>query len=120
MATIKRLDVRPSAGSGADPLQIPAELNALCEALEQASPTTVETSLDPEYDCEQVHQSALAKSAQVVEEDFGFTVDWPNYVIHTIDPTDARVWINDINKRGVLYTATADGGGTWYFCVCPH
>jgi hypothetical protein len=118
--TTKRLDVRPSAGSGADPLGIPAELQDYCEALEQANPTTIETTLDPQYDCEQVHQAALTKSEQVAEEGYGLTVDWEGYVIHTVDPTDPRVWINDVNNRGVLYTATASGGGTWYFCVCPH
>ena len=120
MATIKRLDVRPSAGSGADPLEIPAELDQFCAALEQAEPTTIETTLDPLYDSQQVHQSALSKSGQVEAGDFGLTVDWQSYVFHTVDPTDARLWINDINNRGVLYTATASSGGTWYFCVCPH
>jgi hypothetical protein len=119
MATLKRLDVRPSAGNGVDPLDMPAELTDFCAALEDADPQTVETTLDPVYDSTQVHQCALEKSEQVDPGDYGLTVNWQSYILHAIDPIDPRIWSDDVNLRSVLYTATATGGATWYFCVCP-
>jgi hypothetical protein len=116
----KRLDVRPSVGNGGDPLEIPAELTAYCAALEDAEPTSVVTTSDPEQDTAQVHQCAVQKGSQVNAASYGLTVEWQPNAFHTVDPHNSSLWSNNINLRGVLYEAEMSGGATVYFCVCPN
>jgi hypothetical protein len=118
--TSKRLIVRPSAGEGAEPDLIPVSVSQYCAALERASPTHLVTTDDPEQDTARVHQSAVLKGARVDPALFGLTVTLEPIDYHSVDPENPRVWSSDPNRRGVLYEARLDSGGTFPFSVAPE